>query len=39
MDAILDETTLSRRRKKLDGMTKGEGLGGDPITDTGAALK
>ena len=27
MDAILGEITLSRRRKKLDEMTKGESLG------------
>jgi len=27
IDAILDEITLHQRRKKLDGMTKGEGLG------------
>ena len=28
MDAILGEITLTRRRKKLDDMTKGDGLGG-----------
>ena len=28
MDAILGEVTLTRRRKKLDDMTKGDGLGG-----------
>ena len=28
MDAILDEITLTRRRKKLDEMTKGDDLGG-----------
>jgi len=33
MDAILDEITLSRRRKKLDEMTKGEDLG-DAYTGT-----
>jgi len=33
MDAILGEITLSRRRKKLDEMTKGEGLG-DAYTGT-----
>ena len=33
MDAILGEITLSRRRKKLDEMTKGEGLG-DAYTET-----
>ena len=27
MDAILGEVTLTRRRKKLDEMTKGKGLG------------
>ena len=27
IDAILDEVTLYQRRKKLDEMTKGEGLG------------
>jgi len=33
MDAILGEITLSRRRRKLDEMTKGEGLG-DAYTGT-----
>jgi len=33
MDEILGEITLSRRRKKLDEMTKGEGLG-DAYTGT-----
>jgi len=33
MDAILGEITISGRRKKLDEMTKGEGLG-DAYTDT-----
>ena len=33
MDAILGEITLTRRRKKLDGMTKGKGLG-DAYTAT-----
>ena len=28
MDAILSEVTLTRRRKKLDEMTNGDGLGG-----------
>jgi len=27
IDAILDEITLRQRRKRLDGMAKGEGLG------------
>ena len=33
MDAILDEITISGRRKKLDEIAKGEGLG-DAYTDT-----
>ena len=38
MDAILGEITLTRRRKKLDEMTKGEGLG-DAYTATLSRVK
>ena len=38
MDAILGEITLSRRRRKLDEMTRGEGLG-DAYTGTISRIK
>jgi len=39
IDAILSELALRHRRKKLDEMTKGGGLSGNPIMSSGVAEK